>query len=203
MSILSPPTGVGLSPPSLPMRRFTVDEYHRMIQAGILTEEDRVELLEGWIVHKMPHNPPHDGTIEVVDDRLRGVLPPGWRIRVQSAITTSDSEPEPDIAVVRGTARTYLARHPGPTDVGLLVEVSDSTLSRDRGEKGRLFARAGIVRYWIVNLIDRQIEVYSEPTGPTLDPSYGRREDYRPGVEVPVVLDGVEIARIPVNELLP
>lgn len=185
------------------MRRFTVDEYHRMIQAHILTEDDRVELLEGWIVHKMAHNPPHDGTIEVVDDRLTGVLPAGWRIRVQSAITTPDSEPEPDIAVVRGTARTYLTRHPGPADIGLLVEVSDSTLSRDQGEKARLFARAGIVCYWIVNLIDRRIEVYSEPTGPTADPSYGRREDYPPDDQVPVVLDGVEIARIPVTELLP
>lgn len=203
MSIISPPLGGGFPPPSFPVRRFTVDEYHRMVQCSILTEDDRVELLEGWIVHKMPHNPPHDGTIEVAEDRLRGLLPAGWRIRVQSAITTSDSEPEPDIAVVRGTARSFLTRHPGPPDIGLLIEVSDTTLPRDRTEKARLFARAKIGCYWIINLVDRQIEVYTDPSGPADEPGYKVRQDYGIQDSVPLVLDGQEVARIPANELLP
>src|SRR5215831_15286794 len=81
-----------------PVRRFTVGEYHRMIQAGILTEDDPVELLEGWIVPKMPHTPPHDRTIQMGNKRTGRRLPPGWDIRVQSAISTADSEPEPDLA---------------------------------------------------------------------------------------------------------
>lgn len=97
-----------------PVRRFSVDEYHRMIQAGILTEDDAVELLEGWIVPKMPRNPPHDGTIQIADEVLRPRLPAGWQLRIQSALTMPDSEPEPDLVVVRGDARTYLNRHTRP-----------------------------------------------------------------------------------------
>src|SRR5438128_3370052 len=102
----------GFNPPPFPVRRFTVDEYHRMIQAGVLTENDRVELLEGWIVPKMPHNPPHDGTISLVLRRLCTSLPDDWIVRAQSAITLPDSETEPDLAVVRGPESRYLSRHP-------------------------------------------------------------------------------------------
>src|SRR5579862_9140639 len=84
--------------PPFPVRPFTVDEYHRMIDADVLDEGDAVELLEGWIVPKMPRNPPHDATIGLADDALRIRLPAGWHVRLQSAITTSDSEPEPDLA---------------------------------------------------------------------------------------------------------
>ncbi len=82
-------------------------------------------------------------------------------LRMQSAITLSRSEPEPDAALVRGNARTYAKHHPKPPDIGLVIEVSDSTLDGDRIDKGRLYAEAGIVCYWIVNLVDRQIEIYS------------------------------------------
>src|SRR4051812_40189587 len=94
-------------PPAGPLRRFTVDEYHRMIRTGILTEDDPVELLEGWIVLKMPHNPPHDATVDQSREVLQAALPAGWRVRVQSAITLSDSEPEPDLVVVPGPAARY------------------------------------------------------------------------------------------------
>src|SRR5438270_11160306 len=90
----SPPprTASAAQPPGGP-RRFTVGEYHRMIQAGVLTEDDAVELLEGWIIYKMPRNPIHDGTISKIDVKLRSLLPSGWLMRLQSAITTTDSEP--------------------------------------------------------------------------------------------------------------
>src|SRR5713101_9262196 len=87
--------------PLAPVHRFSVDEYHRMIEAGVLTENQRVELLEGWIVSKMPHNPLHDSTIDLVVGEAETFLPKDWFIRVQSAITTDDSEPEPDVALVR------------------------------------------------------------------------------------------------------
>jgi hypothetical protein len=88
--------------PLFPIRPFTVAEYHRMIQAGIFTEDDPVELLEGWITPKMPRNPPHDGTLDRAEDALAGCLPAGWRVRRQKALTLADSEPEPDIVVCRG-----------------------------------------------------------------------------------------------------
>jgi Uma2 family endonuclease len=181
--------------------RFTVDEYHRMIQAGTLTEDDRVELLEGWIVSKTSHDPAHAAGIELAAEGIRGKLPPGWRIRVQSAITLADSEPEPDLAVVRGSHRSFLARHPGPADIGLLIEVADTTLGSDR-EKGRVYARAHIPCYWIVNLRDRQVEVYTDPFGAETA-GYRHHQDYDIRASVPLVLDGQEVALIPVAELLP
>lgn len=91
-----------LQPPCLPVRRFTVAEYRRLAEVEILSEEERVELLEGWIVFRTVHNPPHDNAVELVDEALRAELPAGWRVRVQSSITTADSEPEPDVTLVRG-----------------------------------------------------------------------------------------------------
>ena len=126
--------------PPFPVRRFTVDEYHELMRLGVLTDDDQVELLEGWLVPKVGHNPPHDGTVALIHESLRVLLPPGWHIRVQSSMTTSDSEPEPDLAVVPGTARDYMTRHPDPREIALAVEVSDSSLSRDR-LKRRIYAR--------------------------------------------------------------
>lgn len=191
------------APPPFPVHRFTVEEYHRLIDAGILTEDDRVELLEGWIVPKMTHRPRHDATIQIVRRRLSRVFVEGWDIRVQSAVTTDDSEPEPDVAAVRGDERTYLTGHPGPQDIGLLVEIAESSLQQDRVEKGRVHARARVGVYWIINLIDRQIEVYSDPTGPDPAPRYRRGQVYTGDQLVPVMVDGREITRIPAAELLP
>lgn len=186
----------------LPHYRFTVKQYHRMIQTGVLTENDRVELLEGWIVPKMPHNPPHDGTISLLHRRFSRLLPEDWIIRIQSAITTRESEPEPDLAVVSGPERTYLARHPSPRDVGMLIEVSESTLRDDRRIMGRIYARARIPIYWIVNLIDRQIEVYTIPKGGR-NPAYAERCDYPRHQSIPLVIAGQEFWRIPLRELFP
>lgn len=184
------------------VRRFTVEEYRRMGEIGLLTEEDRVELLEGWIVPKMNRTPLHDATVELLDDGLRSRLPALWRIRIQSAITAIDSEPEPDLAVVRRDVRSRLSRHPGAHDVALIVEVADTSLRRDRF-KVEIYGRAEIPVYWIVNLIDRRIEVDGEPTGPDTAPGYRRRQDYGPGDSVPLVIGGLEIEQIAVRKLLP
>ncbi len=184
-------------------RRFTVPEYHRLTQIGILTEDDNLELLEGYLVHKMARNPPHDGTLHRAFKRLNQILPSGSDLRIQSAVTLGDSEPEPDLAIVRADAAGYTTRHPGAADVGLVLEVSDSTLAGDRADKGRIYARAGIECYWILNLVDRQIEVYSSPSGPGPTPAYGRRQDHSPGDALDLWLGGSLIAGIPVAELLP
>jgi Uma2 family endonuclease len=183
-------------------RRFSVAEYHRLTEIGFLTEDDNLELLEGYLVHKMARNPPHDGTLHQVLDILGSHLPGGWKIRVQSAVTLADSEPEPDLAVVRQDANGYRTRHPSSADVGLVIEVADSTLAGDRLDKGRIYARAGIARYWIVNLPDRQLEVYEGPSGPTATPGYAQRQDCRPGDALPFILDGSLIATLTVQELL-
>jgi Uma2 family endonuclease len=205
MSILTAPLSVPPSrqPPPFPIHRLSVDDYHQMIQAGILTEADRVELLEGWIVPKMARNPPHDTALGLVQDVLTALLPVGWLPRVQSAITLADSEPEPDFAVVRGQRRDYKSRHPQPPDVGLLVEVADSTLQEDRIDKGRVYARAGIAIYWIVNLVDQQVEVYTDPDLTGTPPRYRQRQDYPRGSQAPLILDGQIVAQVAVDEFLP
>jgi Uma2 family endonuclease len=184
-------------------RRFSVAEYHKLIEIGILTEDDNLELLEGYLVHKMSRNPPHDATIQKIMKKLLRLLPPDWDLRVQSAITLTTSEPEPDLAVVRGDENSYLTRHPVPADIGLAIEVADTTLAGDRADKGRIYARAGISYYWIVNIVDRQVEVYTIPSGPTASPAYTQRQDFRIGDDVMLTLDGIVAATIPVRELLP
>src|SRR5262249_8406459 len=110
---------------------------------------------------------------------------------------------EPDIVVASGSVRSYLNHHPRPQEIALLIEVADSTLIRDRQDKGRLYARASIICYWIINLVDRQVEVYTDPTGPGRSPSYRQQQIYGVADSVPLVIGGREVARIPVTDLLP
>ena len=183
--------------------RFSVQQYHEMCKADILTTEDRVELLDGLVVNKMSKKPPHTVATVLTREALQRVLPPDWHISVQDPVTTDTSEPEPDCSLVRGNARQYLAAHPGPSDVGVAVEISESSLHHDRTWKKSIYARARIPVYWIVNLIDNQIEVYTDPTGPAGEPDYRRRREYGSADEIPVLLDGNEVGRLPVRELLP
>jgi hypothetical protein len=173
-----------------------------MIKAGILTENDRVELLEGWIVPRMPHNPPHDGTIWLAQTALLSRLPSEWILRIQSAITTPDSEPEPDLVVARGAGSRYLTVHPEPKEIALVVEISDTTLPEDRSDKGRLYARARIPVYWILNLPESKVEVYTQPKAGR-SPSYRQHQEYQVPQSVPLTLAGVKVAQIAVRELLP
>ena len=189
---------------TLPVRRFTLDEYHHLIEIGFLQEDDRVELLNGWIVAKMGINPPHASSLTRLSRRLGRLLGHDWIIREQTSLTipSSDSEPEPDVVVVPGPEEVYDDRHPYPKDVVLLAEVADSSLSEDRGEKLQTYARAKIAVYWIVNLIDRRVEVYTQPRGGK-NPTYKQHTDYGPDDAVPVVIGGKERGRIAVKELLP
>jgi hypothetical protein len=185
----------------LPIHRLSVAQYHRMIQSGVLTEDDRVELLEGVLVSKMPHNPKHDGTISVILRKLWTKLPSSWIVRIQSAITLEDSEPEPDLAIVKGPEERYLSAHPIASEIGQVIEVSDSSLENDRTLKKLLYARARIPIYWIVNLLEKKIEVYTEPRAGKF-PTYKGRNDYEMQDSVPLTIAGKEIATFPVRDLL-
>jgi Uma2 family endonuclease len=184
-------------PPPEPVVRISVDQYHLMIDSGVFADDEAVELLEGWLIPKMPKKPPHNLATGLVCDALQAILPPGWHIDCQGSFTT------PDVSVVRGNRRDYPDGHPEPKDVGLLVEVSDTTLARDRGTKKRIYARASIATYWIVNLVDRQVEVHTDPTGPAAEPDYRQKPIFKPGDSIPVFLDGKEIGKVDVNAILP
>ena len=195
--------GKSMAVPTDLIWRLSVSQYHDMIRTGILTEDDPVELLEGWLVTKMPKNPRHSLTTQLTREALARLLPASWYVDAQEPITLEDSEPEPDVVVVRGDRRQYLDRHPGPQDVTLVVEVADTTLQRDRTLKKRLYAAARIPVYWIVNLPENRFEVYTDPTGPADQSDYRQRQDYGPSDEVPLVIEGREVSRLAVQELLP
>lgn len=189
--------------PTEPVWRFNVAQYHQMIRSGILTEDDPVELLEGWIIYKMPKNPPHRAATKLTRNALEEIVPSGWYVDAQEPITVEDSEPEPDVVIVRGNTRDYLDRHPGSQDIALIVEIADSTLERDRTFKKRIYARAGIPVYWIINLPEQQLEVYTEPIELASEPTYQQRQDYSLSDEVVVAIEGREVSRLNVRDLLP
>lgn len=200
---LSPPITTKIPP--YPIWQLTVEQYHTMITTGILTDGDPVELLEGWLVIKMSKNPPHSFTTQMLREILTIFLPLGWFVNDQEPITTGDSEPEPDLSIVQGERRMYCDRHPSPEDLGLVIEVADSSLERDRTIKKRIYARAGIPIYWIVNLPERQIEVYSQPDN-NLE---GERSDYQQcqifnaATEVPIYLSGKNIGNLKGQDIFP
>jgi Uma2 family endonuclease len=150
----------------------------------------------------MGHNPPHDVVVKLVSALLDRALPDRWHTRVQSAITTADSEPLPDIAVVAGAVRDYVTRHPGPDDVALVIEVSDSSLDRDRSEKAPLYARAGIPTYWIVNIPDGILEVYTDPASKGVV-GYRKTERFDIATSAPLIIAGQTLATLPIKEMLP
>jgi Uma2 family endonuclease len=198
-----PPVEQNADVPDVPIYRLTVEQYHAIARAGILDEDAPVELLEGWLVQKMTQNPPHVLAVGLLYDALVASVPGDWHVRAGNPVATADSEPEPDLAVIRGSRRDYRDRHPGPQDAALVIEVADTSLRQDRETKKRVYARAGIAVYWLVNLIERQIEVYTEPASAADPPDYGQRRDYGPDASVPVVLGGVEVGSLRVAEFLP
>ena len=147
-------------------RRFTMDEYHLMGQVGILGEDDRVELLEGEIVEMAPIGSRHQATVDRLTELFSRRAVDTASIRVQGPVRLAgDSEPEPDLTLLRRRADFYATAHPGPEDVLLLVEVSDTSTEYDREVKIPLYARYGIIEVWLVSLGDGVVEVYRNPTG--------------------------------------
>ena len=184
-------------------RRWTRAEYDRLIDIGVFRPDERLELLGGELVVSEPQNSAHYTAIGLAEDALRAALPPGWLVRSQGPIELDDeSEPEPDIAVTPGDRRSYSRRH--PSRPALVVEVAESRLVFDREHKGSLYARARLEDYWIVNLVDRVLEVYRRPVPDLSSPfgwRYASRDVFR--AESFVELLAAPGAGVLVSDLLP
>ena len=167
MSVMTAPTQVPTTPPEVfpELYRFTVAQYDRMVRDGTIGKNERVELIEGLLVTKMGKNPPHVFAGKLGLKRLERLVSPGWHVAKEDPIVVSEwGKPEPDLSVVRGTENDYLDRTVTAADVGLVVEIAESSLATDRSEMTKVYARAGIPVYWIVNLAERQVEVYTQPS---------------------------------------
>lgn len=147
-----------LAPP-LPIHRFTVEQYHRLGDMGVLTSEDRVELLEGWIVKKMNQRPIHGFMVGWLNEWFQQCLPPGWIVRCQLPITTDRSEPEPDLAILKGKHSDFRHTHPFGIHCSLVIEVADTSLDKDRA-KASIYMAAGVQEYWIINVAEKVLERY-------------------------------------------
>ncbi len=182
--------------PSVPaeLYRFNVDEYERMA-----LDDPRVERINGYVVTKVPENSMQSRTTEASLEALERPIPPGWTSRQEPPARIPDfDQPEPDVAIVRGTDDDSKHRHPGPAEVGLLVEVSGATPDRDRNEKLPADARARSHIYWIINPVGRQAEVHTDP-GPD---GYRSSRMVTPGQAIPVVIDGRPMWQVAVDDIL-
>ncbi len=182
-----------------PLYRMPVEQYEAMVESGILTERDKLQLVNGMLVVKVTQGDAHCTADDLCREALAAAIPAGWYVRPNKPVRLPpDGEPEPDHAVVRGTIRDYRHRHPGAADVAMVVEIALSSLREDRA-MAVVYASAGIPVYWIVNLVDRHVEVYS---GPRPD-GYATTEVYGPGSQVPIVIDGTIVGQIAVDDILP
>lgn len=177
--------------------RFTVEEYHKLGEVGILSPESRVELIDGYIVCKPMQNPPDHRAVRRLQNFMTRLNGPDWTIQSQLPVNFEQSSLEPDVAILRGPETAYDHHQTAGADVALVIEVADTSLAYDTGLKLSQYARAGIPVYWIVNIPDSRFEVYTNPTGD----GYGTRTDYAPGQSAPVVLDGVTVAEFAVADI--
>jgi len=182
-----------------PPFRMSLEQYEALVETGVFTERDRFHLIHGVLVAKLTQNSPHATADLLCRDALMAIVPNGWHVRSDKPVRLPpDSKPEPDQCVARGSIRDYARRTPEDADIGLIIEVVDTSLD-DESMMALTYSASGIPVYWIINLTESQIEVYTDPARP----GYGTRRDYKPGEEIPVALDGVLVGRIAVNDILP
>jgi Uma2 family endonuclease len=190
----------GLSDDGPQPYRFTVEQYEKMTEQGIFTERDKVELIDGLVLSQMTKNRPHVVATQLVREALSRLMPAGWHLGKEDPIRIPGrSEPEPDVTVIRGEPRDYLDKAPDASDIALLVEVAETSLDFDATDKLRVYASAGIPVYWIVNLVNRRLEVYCEPDSD----GYRSRQELALDQHVSVVIAGATVGRIAVADLLP
>jgi len=193
------------------LARLDVDQYHSMIEAGILREGAPIELLDGLLVHKdrsargegsMSIGKRHNAAVKLLIRLDRLLTAHGCHMQIQGPVTIpSHDEPEPDGAVVCGEARDYLERNPGPADVFCVIEVSDSSLDHDRTNKLQIYAAAGIPQYVIVNLVDFQVEVFESPI--PAESRYSQAKTLQAGASLSLHVGGGTHLEVPVRDLLP
>ena len=184
-------------------RRFTRAEYERLIDLGVFQPGEEIELIGGELMVAEPQGAPHYTAIRKTAKALEAAFGPGWEVRTEGPIGLDDeSEPEPDVAVVPGAPDDFARAH--PSRPALTVEVAESSLALDRQRKGSLYARAGLPDYWVLNLVDRVLEVYREPAPDSAAPfcwRYGRSEVFEASARVtPLAAPGSSIT---VSQLLP
>jgi Uma2 family endonuclease len=181
--------------------RMSIEQYEAMVASGVFTSEDRFELIEGLLVAKMTKYPPHSVVTQncgkIFDRILYGK---GWHARTEEPIRipTRSSEPEPDVALARGDVLDYADKHPDSEDIALVVEVSDTSLQKDR-KLAKTYGGAGIPVYWIINIPDRQLELFSSPVNGV----YSVHQILLETESVDLVIEGRILGRIGVAELLP
>ncbi|HYH65962.1 MAG TPA: Uma2 family endonuclease [Urbifossiella sp.] len=183
--------------------RFTVEQYHRMIDAGVFAGAPRCEMVRGYLVECPRTTPRHS---RVVSRLARWFLATTdeaeWVVGVRNPITLSDSEPATELYLATGPDDRYTARHPGTADLALVIEVSDSLPELNRGTKLAPYAENKVVQYWIIDVNERRVEVYTDPRGGK-SPGYRTRAEYAPGAAVPVVVAGKALGTIAAADLLP
>jgi len=187
-------------PSDRPLHRFTLEEYHWLIEHGFFQPEDKVELIEGYLVEMSPLYPPHAAAVDALMEELISKTSQRVRVRIQQPITlpTQATEPEPDF-VLAAKSENYRKKHPYPADIILVGEVSDSTLAYDRGKKAQLYAEAGIREYWIVNINDSVLEIYRNPTGQGTHAGYQTKLTVTAEEEVaPLALPDCNIDLVPI-----
>jgi Uma2 family endonuclease len=209
MTMTTMETGVAAEPraeiePDFPLHRMSVERYERLVESGVYGPRDPVFLWKGRLVEKMTKGDRHAFSSSSVVGLLIRLVPDGWAVRADQPIVLGDeSVPEPDLTIVRGSLRDYIKRTPRAFDVAVVVEVSDSSLRLDSQAVLRAYAADAIPVYWIINIPGCRVEVFTDPTGPAEKPSYREHREYGPDDEVPVILDGREVGRILVKEILP
>ncbi len=180
--------------------RMTVDEFERIER---LLNARRVELIDGLLVEKGDMDEAHAITDQKLGPRLNRLMPDGWFVRADKPLRVHATyRTFPDFAVVEGDPDTSYGPgqgHPVAADVAIVIEISDSTLTRDSHAKLADYAKGRIAVYWIVNLVDRQDEVYTDPRRGR----YEKKEIFKPGESVPVVIAGNNVGRVVVDEILP
>jgi Uma2 family endonuclease len=188
---------------------FSIEQVEAMVHQGILSEADRVELWDGVLIEKMTKNTPHIVAAARLGKFLHRAVPEGYTICVEATIALPwpgrrrrGSLPEPDVVIVVGDPDTF-GRRIGPQDIAVIIEIADTSLAEDRTRTKRRYARAAIPTYWLINLPERRIEVYSGPTGPSRSPDYGTLTIFGEDQYLPLVLGGIEVGQILVRDLLP
>jgi Uma2 family endonuclease len=181
---------------SVQVRRWTREEYEKIVEAGIFAPGTRAELIDGEIISKAPQKSRHAAAIRASEEALRRAFPTGFDVQTQLPLALDpSSEPEPDLSVVLGSWRDYRETH--PSSAVLMVEVVDTSLEYDRDRKGNLYARAGIPEYWIINLPERCVEVYRQPE----QGIYRTSRRFLPGETISPL--AAPDATIPVESLIP
>lgn len=179
-------------------RLFTVEDYHRMVEAGILSEDDRVELIHGEVVAMSPVGAPHNGAVIRALNALFPIVAKHALVSAQGAVRLDQyDEPQPDIVLLRPKADCYTTQHPGATDILLIIEVADSSLEYDRTVKVGLYAGTGILEYWVADIPNECVWAYSD----LHDNSYRTTRQFRLGESITPHL--LAECRIPVDILLP